>query len=232
MAISKVIYGETTLIDISEDTVNAAAMLSGVTAHKSNGEAITGNINTKTSADLSVSGSIVTVPSGYYAVAASAEVQTGSVTVSTLTSTVTPTISLNSSTGLITATNNTSISVGAALTSGYVVSVTSGTVYSKGSQTLQLTTKSAATYTPGTAAQTIAADQYLTGIQTIAGDTNLVAENIAENVTIFGVTGTHHAGPTIWRLVAQETLVYLDYASVNKKILTTAGSVRGTNLIL
>ena len=50
--------------------------------------------------------------------------------------------------------------------------------------------KGAATYTPKTTAQTIAANQYLTGVQTIAGDANLVAGNIKKNVTIFGVKGT------------------------------------------
>lgn len=52
-----------------------------------------------------------------------------------------------------------------------------------------VTRKAAATYTPGTTAQTIVADQYLTGAQTIIGDANLVAANIANDVTIFGVSG-------------------------------------------
>ena len=50
--------------------------------------------------------------------------------------------------------------------------------------------KAAATYTPGTANQTIAASQYLTGVQTIKGDGNLKAANIKKGVTIFGITGT------------------------------------------
>ena len=49
--------------------------------------------------------------------------------------------------------------------------------------------KAAATYTPTTSDQTIAADQYLSGAQTIKGDANLVSSNILNNVTIFGVTG-------------------------------------------
>lgn len=49
-------------------------------------------------------------------------------------------------------------------------------------------------YTPGTSDQIIAASQYLTGAQTIKGDANLVAENIAKDVTIFGITGTHQGG--------------------------------------
>ena len=52
-------------------------------------------------------------------------------------------------------------------------------------------TKTEATYTPSISDQTIASGTYLTGVQTIKGDSNLVAENIAEGVSIFGVTGTH-----------------------------------------
>ena len=50
--------------------------------------------------------------------------------------------------------------------------------------------KAAATITPGTAAQTIAAGQYLSGGQTIQGDANLLAENIKSGVSIFGVAGS------------------------------------------
>lgn len=53
-----------------------------------------------------------------------------------------------------------------------------------------MTEKAAATYTPGTANQSIAANQFLTGAQTIKGDTNLKAANIKKGVSIFGVTGT------------------------------------------
>lgn len=54
--------------------------------------------------------------------------------------------------------------------------------------------KAAETITPGTANQTIAANQYLTGAQTIKGDSNLVAANIKKGASIFGVTGTLEAG--------------------------------------
>lgn len=54
-----------------------------------------------------------------------------------------------------------------------------------------VTKKSAATYTPGTSNQTIAANQYLNGAQTIKGDANLVAGNIKSGVSIFGVAGTY-----------------------------------------
>lgn len=59
-----------------------------------------------------------------------------------------------------------------------------------------VTRKAAQTYTPTTTDQTIAANQYLAGAQTVKGDVNLVAGNIKDGVTIFGVQGTHSGGST------------------------------------
>lgn len=74
-------------------------------------------------------------------------------------------------------------------TAGYISSGTAGNV----TVTLSaaVTTKGAATITPGTTSQTIAANQYLTGAQTIAGDADLIAGNIKSGVQIFNVTGTY-----------------------------------------
>lgn len=52
-------------------------------------------------------------------------------------------------------------------------------------------TKGATTYTPKTSDQTIDSGTYLTGTQTIKGDSNLVAGNIKSGVSIFGVTGNY-----------------------------------------
>lgn len=52
-----------------------------------------------------------------------------------------------------------------------------------------IASKAAATYTPTTSDQSIAAGQYLAGAQTIKGDSNLSAGNIKSGVSIFGVTG-------------------------------------------
>lgn len=86
-----------------------------------------------------------------------------------------PSISVSAS-GLITATSNQN--------DGYV----EGGVETA---TEQLSTQGAQTITPGTTAQTIQSGVYLTGTQTIEGDTDLVAGNIREGVSIFGVTGTY-----------------------------------------
>lgn len=66
----------------------------------------------------------------------------------------------------------------------------------EGTVSQSLTTKAAATYTPKTTNQTIAANQYLTGVQTIKGDTNLVSSNIKSGVSIFGVSGSSNVVDT------------------------------------
>lgn len=124
---------------------------------------------------LSNPGSAADLRSGKQLIDQSGNKITG--TLATVTQ-ATPSITVNSS-GLITAS--------ATQSAGYVASGTK-------SATKQLPTKSAATITPGTSNQTIAAGTYLTGTQTIKGDANLVADNIKSGVSIFGVTGTASGG--------------------------------------
>lgn len=101
---------------------------------------------------------------------------TGDVKVSAMPTGALSTPTINTNTGIVTS---------GVATAGYLAA--------DATKTLQLTTKSAATITPSTTNQTIAAGQYLTGIQTIQGDANLIPENIASGVSIFGVTGTHES---------------------------------------
>lgn len=53
--------------------------------------------------------------------------------------------------------------------------------------------KAEATIIPSTSDQIIDAGQYLTGVQTIKGDENLIADSIKKGVSIFGVEGTSEA---------------------------------------
>lgn len=86
-----------------------------------------------------------------------------------------PTISVSSS-GLVTASSTQRAGC-----------VSGGTT----SATKQLPTQGAQTFTPGTTNKTIESGKYLTGVQTIKGDSNLVANNIRSGVSIFGVSGTY-----------------------------------------
>ena len=78
-----------------------------------------------------------------------------------------------------------------------------------------IASKAAATYTPSTSNQTIAAGQYLSGAQTIKGDANLKASNIASGVSIFGVAGTLAAGYdaycTTYSLTSRSGSIYPSY---------------------
>lgn len=70
------------------------------------------------------------------------------------------------------------------------------------SATQQLPTQGAKTVTPTTTEQiAVASGTYTTGDVKVAGDANLVAENIAEGVSIFGVAGAHSGAKNcIWYL--------------------------------
>lgn len=56
MAINKVIYGKTTLMDLTSDTVTADTMLKGVTAHNKAGNVVTGKLTS------TVSNGVLTIP--------------------------------------------------------------------------------------------------------------------------------------------------------------------------
>lgn len=69
-------------------------------------------------------------------------------------------------------------------------------VASAPSTDMQLSTQSSKVWTPTTQNQTIASQTFLTGTQTIKGDSNLVASNIKQGVTIFGIMGSLSSAPT------------------------------------
>lgn len=150
----------------------ATDLLSGKQLIDQEGNIVTGTIPILTEDDITVIENVIMIPNGYF------EDSKTEIDVP-LAEQATPSIAV-SSTGLITA----SVTQNA----GYV---RDGTII-KG--TKQLTTKAATTYTPTTSNQTIASDTYLIGIQTIEGDSNLVAENIKSGVSIFGISGSYEGG--------------------------------------
>lgn len=176
--------GEATFIDTSDATLSDASNLpSGVTAW-ADGVKYTGTASENDSSDLTVSGATVTVPAGYYSSQASKSVASGSATAPNSISGTSATVS----TGTNTLTLTKSVSVTPVVTAGYVSSGTAKN--SSVSLTASVTTKGTATITPTTSNQTIASGTYLTGVQTISGDANLVSGNIVSGKSIFGVAGS------------------------------------------
>jgi len=96
------------------------------------------NIPTRTSSNLSASGSVVTAQAGYYAAAASKAIAAGTATTPATTITANPAISVNTSTGVITATAASSKSVTPTISAGYINSGTAGTITVSGTATSAL----------------------------------------------------------------------------------------------
>lgn len=227
-------------IDTSDATAGAGDILLGKTVYAQDSK-VTGTIPTKTSNDLSVSGSTVTAPAGFYAQSASKSVETATQATPTISvgadgkitasatqeagyvqagtksatqqmttqaaKTVTPSTSeqivVNSGvyttgdikvaavpSGDVTApsiTVNESGLINATVrqSAGYIPALT------RGSQ-MQLDTQGATTVIPTASDQiAVASGIYTTGNIIVAGDANLVPENIKSGVSIFGVTGDY-----------------------------------------
>lgn len=178
--------GTATFTDTSDATLSGGGQLpSGVTAYDGSGTKITGTAAQNSSSDLTASGATVTAPAGFYASNASKSVASGTVTAPASISGTSATVSTGTNTLTLSKTVSVTPSV---TTAGYVTSGTAGN--SSVSLTASVTTKAAATITPGTSNQEIAAGTYLTGKQTISGSANLVASNIKAGVQIFNVTGS------------------------------------------
>jgi hypothetical protein len=92
-----------------------------------------------------------------------------------------------------------------------------------------ISSKSAVTYTPTTSDQTIAANQYLSGAQTVKGDANLVTGNIRSGATIFGVAGkssvvdTSDANASAGQILASQT-AYVNGSKVTGTMANKSGS--------
>lgn len=189
-------------------SVSANELVSGTLSITSNGtKDVTNykNVNVQIGSDVnnqdktvtpSASEQIISADSGYSGLGTVTvnAIPGGSVTAPTTISG--SSASVSSGTNTITLTKTISVTPNVT-SAGYVSSGTAGD--SSVSLTASITTKGATSYTPTTSNQIIASGTYLTGIQTILGDSNLLAANIRKNVSIFGVTGTYEppTGDTI-----------------------------------
>ena len=165
-------------VTVTPSVTNTTGYITGDTK---TGTAVTVSASELVSGTKAITGSGTTDVTNY----ASASVEEGSATTPATTITANPSISVSSS-GLITATASASRSITPTVGEGYVSSGTAGTVTVSGSNTQQLTTKSAATYNTSTTDQTIASGQYLTGTQTIKAVrvSGLSADSILSGVTV------------------------------------------------
>lgn len=100
------------------------------------------------------------------------------------------------------------------------------------SSTKQLPTQAAKTVTPGTTNQTaVASGRYTTGAVTVKGDANLKAENIAEGVSIFGVTGTHSGGGETYTVTSDDyNIFYPQEAVPGQYVVTISGTYYGSSI--
>ena len=193
------VAGNSNVVDTSTGNATAAQMLDGSKAFVA-GELVEGTManNGAVSATL-VAGESHTIAAGYHN-------GTGKITAAALSGqtpgTATAEHILKDKTAWVggveltgTMANNGAVS--ATLAANGTYTIPAGYHDGTGKVSQSLTTKAAATITPGTTDQTIAAGTYLSGAQTIAGDTDLVAANIKQDVGIFGVTGTYTSDGTL-----------------------------------
>lgn len=165
-------------VSIASSAATSTDILYGKKAYV-NGALIEGTIQTKTGQQGSAitSNGTTSIPQGYHDGGSYVSVNVSTTTANGALGE--PSISLNTSTGVITATSNVR-------TSGYLsTSETS-------SKTYTLPTNSGGIITPGTSQKTaVAAGKYTTAATYVKGDSNLVAANIKSGVSIFGVSGTY-----------------------------------------
>ena len=141
----------------------------------------------KSSSDLTVSGATVTAPAGYYASAAQKSIPNATIGYGG-TFHIVPDMAVDSN-GVVSCSYDSTDAIMPIQQSGYADSNSIVLVGLDVSKTLQLPTQAAQTITPTTADQTIASGKYLTGAQTVKGDSNLVGANIVYGSSIFGVAG-------------------------------------------
>ena len=212
MAVNKVVYGTTVLVDLTEDTVTPDKLLKGATAHDASGEQVTGTHVCSGGLDTSDA----TATANYIAEDKTAyvggEKVTGSLTLAnslTFSSAVASWDSQNSKL-MLSGTNPIRCIVSAKGTSKMYCTgdklgdaaasdVAEGKTFTSsaglkvtGTAKASVPTLQAKTVTPSSAEQTVTPDSSYDGLSsvTVEGDANLVPGNIKSGVSIFGVVGS------------------------------------------
>lgn len=160
------VEGTYTTVSSGQTPVVAEAMLSGYSGFADGGAEVKGNIATKTSSDMTVSGATVTAPAGYYASNASKAIPAGTATGAGSGQQSAPSISIDSAGKITASVAAKTISCTPSVSAGYISSGTAGNVsLTANSATKQMTTKAVTTVTlnASTTSTSIAAGTYLTG---------------------------------------------------------------------
>lgn len=206
--------GATVTVPAGYYSSEASKSVTTMTLPTSGSASATSGYTSKATISRSTSNQYINIPpgynsaGGYYTISA---VPNGSATGPTSVSGSSATLSTGTNTITLT---KTGVTTTPTVNAGYVSSATASTATV--TLTASVTTKAAATITPGTSDQTIASGTYLTGTQTISGDADLIASNIKTGVGIFGVTGTYTADAT----AAADEILSGETAYVNGSKLT------------
>ena len=184
------------------------------------------------SADLTVSGSTVTAPSGFYSQDASASVAAGSAFTPATTITTNPSITVDAS-GLVTATVSNYRNITPTVNEGYIVSGTSGRVQASGSSTYQLSTQGASTITPTETQQTaVSSGTFTTGNVVVAGISSdyvgtAVTRRSSADLTASGATVTVPAG--FYSAQAQTAVATATHPNPSVSINSSTGLVTASH---
>ena len=179
--------GKTVTVPAGYYSAQATKDVSTMTLPTSTSASATSGYTSKATISRSTSDQYINIPTGYNTSGAYYKVN------AIANGTATPASSISGSSASVSTGTNTltltkTVSNTPQVSAGYISSGTAGNT--SVSLTASVTTKAAATITPGTSNQTISSGTYLTGTQTIAGDSNLVGSNIISGKSIFGVSGS------------------------------------------
>ena len=195
----KNVTGTYTTVSSGQTAVTAAAMLSGYSGFAEGGSEVQGSISSLAATTYNTSTSDQTIAASQYLSGTQTirAVTTANIDAGNIKKGVVVKVGDENDAGRIKNITGTYTTITSGQTGATAGSMLSGySAFSNGGDEVKgtISSKAAATYTATTSNQTINAGQYLSGAQTIAGNSNLVAGNILSGKTIFNVSGSFVSG--------------------------------------